>query len=93
MIEKYNNYEKIKLFFYFTINFLLMIFFLYYVTAFCAVYQNTQKSWFTGGLTSFGISLAIPFGLCLFFALGRMCSIEHRIKCLFQIIKLLNYFL
>jgi hypothetical protein len=36
---------KIKIAFYIVIESLLMLFFFYYITAFCGVYQNTQISW------------------------------------------------
>lgn len=79
-----------KLVFYFIINFILMMFFWYYVTAFCAVYHSTQISWLTGGLTSFGISLLIPFLICIIFASMRILSLRYKKRTLYLLVKFLN---
>lgn len=82
---------KKKLIFYFLTNFILMIFFLYYVSAFCAVYHDTQISWLTGGLISFGISLCVPFLICLLFSSIRVLAIKYQHKMLYSILAFLNY--
>ena len=43
---------KIKITFYIITESLLMLFFFYYITAFCGVYQNTQISWLLDCITS-----------------------------------------
>ena len=63
--NRYNNYLNIinikmsklikKLYIYFIFIVVLGIFFLYYITIFCAVYRNSQKYWFYGCLESFTI--------------------------------------
>ena len=68
-----------------------MIFFWYYVSAFCAVYHDTQISWLTGGLTSFGISLCVPFLICLLFSSIRVLAIKYQHKVLDSILSCLNY--
>lgn len=79
---------KKKLIFYFLTNFILMIFFWYYVSA---VYHDTQISWLTGGLTSFGISLCVPFLICLLFSSIRVLAIKYQHKMLYSILAFLNY--
>ena len=44
-ILKVFKYYKIKLFFLFCIEIILILFFWYFVTAFCYVYSSTQTSW------------------------------------------------
>ena len=81
---------KIKLFFFFTIDFIIMIFFLYYATAFCAVYQNSQKSYIMGSITSLIISMMTPFAICFCVCALRMISLSSRCKCLYATIQIIN---
>ena len=80
-----------KLVLYFIINFMIILFFWYYTTAFCAVYSQTQMEWLKDGLTSFGISLGLPFVICLVFATMRSLALKYSIKSMFKILKFLNY--
>ena len=57
---------KIKLIIYFIFLLTLGLFFLYYITAFCAVYQNSQYFWIYGCLESLFLDLITPFIICLF---------------------------
>ena len=52
---------KVKLIIYFICLFTLGILFLYYITAFCAVYQNSQYYWLYGCLESFFLDMVTPF--------------------------------
>ncbi len=62
-----------------------MLFFWYYVTAFCEVYKASQKSWATGGLTSFILSLFTPFLISLILTLIRLMSMKNKSKCCFNL--------
>ena len=55
--------EKIKrkLIAFFIITFLFFLFYWYFISAFCAVYQNTQKIFIRDSLISFATSLIDPF--------------------------------
>ena len=81
---------KIKLFFFFTNDFIIMIFFLYYATAFCAVYQNSQKSYIMGSITSLIILMMTPFAICFCVCALRMISLSSRCKCLYATIQIIN---
>ena len=72
-----------KLIIYFILVFLLEFCFLYYVSAFCAVYIYSQKFWFFGCLESFAIDLLVALILCSFLAFIRFISIKKRIKYLY----------
>ena len=88
--RKYKNYVclirlkikklGIKLIIYFILVFIFSLFFFYYVSAFCAVYRNSQKYWFFGFLESFAIDSSVPFGFCLILAFLRYISVKKRIK-------------
>ena len=61
--KKIKTCLRIKLAIFFLIGFLLMTFFWYFVSCFCAVYKNTQKHLIKDTLLSFGLSMLYPFGL------------------------------
>ena len=82
-----------KLIFYYIFLFSLGIFFWYYVSAFCAVYRNSQKYWFIGCFESFLIDSLSSIGICLILALFRFISLKKRIKCLYRLVKFINMFL
>ena len=77
---------NIKLVLFFIISFLLMLFFWYYISSFCAVYQNTQIILIGDTLLSFGLSMIYPFGLNLLPATFRIIALRKKgKKCLYFI--------
>ena len=64
---------------------IIMIFFYYFVTAFCEVYKKTQKAWLYDFIVSFIISfpteIIVSFIIALFYAL----SIKYKIKFIYKI--------
>ena len=75
-IKKLMRQIKLKFFLFYVISFLLMSFFWYFISAFCAVYKNTQKILFKDSLVSFVISLIYPFALYLIPASLRIISLR-----------------
>ena len=71
---------NIKLVLFFIISFLLMLFFWYYISSFCAVYQNTQIILIGDTLLSFGLSMIYPFGLNLLPATFRIIALRKKGK-------------
>ena len=61
---------KFKIVCYIIIEFLIMLFFFYFITAFCEVYKETQYSWlydsFTSFLFSFPLELIISFIITIY---------------------------
>ena len=53
---------RIKFILFFIINYLLLVFFWYFISCFCAVFINTQVILYSDTLISFGLSLLYPFG-------------------------------
>ena len=82
-----------KLIVYYIILIVLGTGFLYYVSAFCAVYRNTQKYWLIGCLETFIMDFLCLFGICLFLSLFRYISLQRRIKCLYNLSRLINIFI
>ena len=83
---------KIKLFFLFFIQIILIIFFWYFVTAFCHVYSSTQSSWlldtFLSILSRFFIELITAF---LYGKLYQI-SVGSNIQTLYKIVMCLYDF-
>ena len=82
-----------KLIIYFILVFLFALSFTYYVTAFCAVYKNSQLYWFYGCLESFGMDFIVALTICIFLALFRYISIKKRIKCLYILANIISTFI
>ena len=86
---------QIKSVFYFLLMFLFIILFWYYLSSFCAVYNNTQIPLIKDTLISFGISLLLPLGLNLLPGIFRLSALKAENKdkkCIYyigQIIQLL----
>ena len=79
-----------KLIIYFIIVFLFELAFLYYVSAFCAVYTNSQKYWFFGCLESFAIDTSVAIVLCIILAFLRYISIRRKIKYLYLLSNIIS---
>ena len=85
-INKILRRLRIKLFILFSIEFLLMLFFWYYVTAFCHVYKSTQYSWLFDSFLSILSRTIIDFLVPLLFAKLYRVSVESNAECLYKII-------
>jgi hypothetical protein len=91
-IEKILKKFKIKIIILIIIEFSLMLFFWYYVTAFCHVYNKTQYSWlfdsFLSILSRTVLEFLIPLGLA---KLYRM-SVEANVRCIYRFVLFLYSF-
>ena len=84
---------KMKLLIFFLLSFLLMIFFWYYISCFCAVYKNTQMILIHDTLLSFGLSMLYPFGFNLLPGILRIISLssdKKDKKCLYKLSVLIS---
>ena len=101
--RKYKNYIYLiniklrklrkKLIVYFILVFLLGFLFLYYVSAFCAVYRYSQKYWLIGCLESFGMDSLVSIIICIFLALFRYIAIKSKLKCFYILANIISTFL
>ena len=87
-----NKLKKLrnKLIVYYILLVILGAIFVYYVSAFCAVYRNTQKYWLISCLETFIIDFLSLIVICIFLAIFRFASLKKRIKCLFTLSKFIN---
>ena len=83
--ERIEKCIKIKFSIFFIISILFMIFFWYFISCFCAVYNNTQLILFKDTLISFTLSLLYPFGIDLLPGIFRIPSLRAKNKkCLYS---------
>ena len=80
---------KIKLIIFFVLNFVLMAFFWYYVSAFCACYQKTQVGWLEGAIMTIIFCFIFQSFYAFILALFRTIGLYFKIKCFYSISKCL----
>ena len=80
---------RIKMIIFIVLDFLILLFFFYFVTNFCEVYLNTQTSWISDSVVSIIIGFPIEVVICIFITI--MCKIALKYKCryLYEIVILL----
>jgi membrane protein YqaA with SNARE-associated domain len=90
IFNKFRKIIKIRLTFYFIIQFICMCAFIYYLTIFCALYKYSQRAlfinYFLGLLTSLFYTLLIS----IFISLLRYLSLKCGSKKIFMTSKYLN---
>ena len=85
-INKILKKHKIKVIILISIESLLMLFFWYYVTAFCHVYNRTQLSWLLDSFLSILSRLIIELLLSLGFAKLYRISVESNVHCIYKFV-------
>ena len=89
--KQINKIINIKFIIFFILNTILIIFFWFFISCFCAVYINTQILLIKDTLFSFCLSMIYPFLLCLIPGIFRIPSLraQNRGKiCLYNFSKL-----
>ena len=84
---------KIKFIIFFILGIVLMLFFWYYVTCFCAVYKNTQSILIKDTIISFILSMCYPFGTKLLsgmFRIPALNAVKKNAECRYKIGSLLS---
>ena len=94
-LKRATNYSKtiqsyiiIKFIIFFILSNILLLFFWYFISCFCAVYTNTQMILIKDTLVSFGLSMIYPFGLNILPGLFRIPALRAKNKdkkCLYKI--------
>ena len=85
---------KIKFKLFFIICFSLMILFWYYLSCFCAIYENTQLHLIKETFISFSLSLLYPLGIDLMPGIFRIPSLRNQEKnkeCMYKFSKLIQF--
>ena len=82
-VQKSKDMQKciiVKFILFFIISLILMLFFWYFISCFCAVYNNTQIILFKDTLISFALSMLYPFGLNLLPGIFRIPALRAKNK-------------
>ena len=90
---KLKNKLKIKFIVFFIVSTILLLFFWYYVSMFCAIYVNTQLHLIKDTLISYGLSLSYPFLIYLAPGLFRIPSLsnpKNKYRILYNISKIIQ---
>ena len=85
-IEKIFRRLKIKIAVLIIIQITLMMFFWYYITAFCHVYKSTQRSWLWDSFLSIISRMVIEFLFAMLFAKLYLISIQSNIYTIYRIV-------
>ena len=88
-----HNKIKCRFALFFLISFVLLLFFMYYISCFCGVYINTQIHLIKDTMISFVLSLIYPFGLFLIpgiFRIPALNSKDKKQECLYKFSNLLE---
>ena len=75
---------RCEIIFFIIFEFSIMLFFYYFVTAFCEVYKNTQISWLIDFFYSFVISFTCEIIGALIIAIFYILSLKYRIKIIYN---------
>ena len=84
------NCIKIKFILYFIFSFCFLVLYWYFISTFCAVYENTQIIFIENAFISFGLNLIYPFLKCLFYSLCRIIALKYKnnnkfFECMYKI--------
>ena len=85
-IREISSKLKNKIIIFLISEFSLMLFFYYFVTAFCEVYKKTQVSWIIDFLTSYLLSILTEIFLTWILTLFYIVSIRYKIKFVYTIV-------
>ena len=85
-LNKIYKYLKIKIIIYIFIDLIFLVFFLYYLTAFCEVYKNTQISWITDSFVSFLMSILFELFMSFLCAVLYKLSIKYKFRTLYIVV-------
>ena len=62
------------------LNYIVIIFFWYFLSTFCNVYHNSQLDWFYGSLITFAVIEILPFIFCLFISVMRFLGLKCKME-------------
>ena len=83
--RKIVNNMKQRIITFFVIDLILMVFFWYYVSTFCAVYRQTQVAWIEGTMITFIFCIVIYSFLYLLVTLMRYIGLKCHLSCFYTL--------
>ena len=85
-IYEINKQLKYKIILFIILESALLLFFFYFITAFCEVYQKTQVSWLCDCFVSFLISFPIEFFIAFIIAVLYKISLIKKSRLLYKFV-------
>ena len=86
------KYLNIKFALFYIISFILLTFFWYYLSCFCAIYRNTQIHLIKDTIISFSLTILYPFGLFFLPGIFRIPSLKRNNReCIYKFSKILQF--
>ena len=85
-IQSVYSCMKIRHLIFIITEFILMLFFFYFITAFCGVYKSTQVSWILDWIVSFLISVLLEIGHSILIASLYKISVKYKLEIIYEII-------
>ena len=83
---------NLKFILFYSISFIFLAFFWYYLSCFCAIYRNTQIHLIKDTIISFGLTLLYPFGLICIPGIFRILSLKgNNRECIYNLSKALQF--
>ena len=92
LAEKMKSISKVKLIVMYAISGALLFLFWYYVSAFCAVFKNSQGHYFTNVLVAFILCNLWPCVISLIPALLRKRALDNGNETLYKVSQIISYF-
>ena len=92
-VEKTMKILYYKFIAFFVLSFIFLMFFWYYLSCFCAVYENTQIHLIKDTIISFGMNMIYPLFIYLVPGIFRVCSLRTKNKnkeCMYRFSKILQ---
>ena len=86
---------KLKISFFFIVTTIMYIFFWYFITCFCSVYQNTQIAFIKDSILSFVLSSLIPFVIYLIPSFLRIIALKTdkvKLECIYKLSNIIPFF-
>ena len=83
-VENILDKHKCKILILFSIEIILMIFYWYYIVAFCHVFSGTQKSWLIDSILSMFSRIIMDSLLCLLFAKIYQIGVNSNYECIYK---------
>ena len=85
------KYLKLKSILFLIIGIILLLFFWYYLSCFCAVYYNTQIPLIKDTFISFSLGLLYPFPLTLIPTIVRIPALRKKSTCFYRVSRILTF--
>ncbi len=80
---------RLKMVIFVIVDFVILLFFFYFVSSFCAVYQSTQTSWISDAVVSIIISFPIEIGISLAITIVYILSLKYKKEFLYKLVMML----